>query len=47
MGDTVLRDFLLELVKDNFDGPIIFELTKDEARESLDLIKNLVPEVMN
>ena len=47
MGDTVLRDFLLELVKDNFDGPIIFELTKDEARESLDLIRNLVPEVMN
>ncbi|MHA2353032.1 MAG: cobamide remodeling phosphodiesterase CbiR [Candidatus Thorarchaeota archaeon] len=46
MGDAVLREFLTELVKDNFDGPIIFELTKDEARESLDLIRKVVPEVL-
>jgi sugar phosphate isomerase/epimerase len=30
-----------------FDGPIIFELSKDEARESLDLIRKVVPETMN
>jgi sugar phosphate isomerase/epimerase len=46
MGDVVLRDFLTELINDKFDGPIIFELTKDEARESLDLIRKVVPEVL-
>jgi len=46
MGDAVLREFLEELVKDKFDGPIIFELTKDEARESLDLIRKVVPEAL-
>ncbi|MHA1662747.1 MAG: cobamide remodeling phosphodiesterase CbiR [Candidatus Thorarchaeota archaeon] len=45
MGDSALREFLLELVKDNFGGPIIFELTKDEAKESLDIIRKVVPEV--
>ncbi|MBE0526030.1 MAG: sugar phosphate isomerase/epimerase [Candidatus Thorarchaeota archaeon] len=44
MGDSVLREFLLELVKDNFEGPVIFELTKDEATESLELIRRVVPE---
>ncbi|TFH00992.1 MAG: sugar phosphate isomerase/epimerase [Candidatus Thorarchaeota archaeon] len=44
MGEPVLREFLLELVKDKFDGPVIFELTKDEVRESLDLIGKVVPE---
>jgi sugar phosphate isomerase/epimerase len=47
MGDSVLREFLLELVKDKFDGPVIFELTRDEARESLDLIRKVVPEAVN
>jgi len=47
MGDNVLRQFLTELVKDKFDGPIIFELTKDEAMESLDLIRNIIPEVFD
>lgn len=46
MGDAVLREFLTELVKDKFEGPIIFELTKDEAKESLDLIRKVVPEVL-
>jgi sugar phosphate isomerase/epimerase len=46
MGEKVLRKLLLELVKDKFDGPIIFELTKDEARESLDHIRKVVPEVL-
>lgn len=44
MGDLVLREFLLELIKDEFDGPIIFELTKAEAQESLELIRKVVPE---
>jgi sugar phosphate isomerase/epimerase len=47
MGNAVLREFLTELVRDEFDGPIIFELTKDEASESLDLIKKVVPEALN
>lgn len=47
MGDTVLRDFLTELVKDKFDGPIIFELTKDEAKESIDHINKVVPEALD
>ncbi len=46
MGDTVLREFLTALIKDKFHGPIIFELTKDEARESLDLVRKVVPEAL-
>ncbi len=46
MGDEVLREFLLALIKDDFDGPVIFELTKQETRESLDRIKKVVPEVL-
>ena len=46
MGDTVLRDFLSELVKDKFKGPLIFELSLDEARESLDYIRKVIPEVL-
>ena len=46
MGDATLRELLTELVKDKFAGPIIFELTKDEANESLDLIRKVVPEVL-
>ncbi|MFX1484628.1 MAG: hypothetical protein ACFFCP_15730, partial [Promethearchaeota archaeon] len=43
MGDSVLKEFLLELVKDQFDSPIIFELDKDETRASLDHIRKVVP----
>ncbi|MBN2229723.1 MAG: sugar phosphate isomerase/epimerase [Candidatus Thorarchaeota archaeon] len=46
MGDEVLREFLLALSADDFDGPIIFELTRSEAQESLDKIKHIVPEVL-
>jgi sugar phosphate isomerase/epimerase len=46
MGNNVLRQFLTELIKDKFDGPIIFELTRDETRESLDLIRRVVPEAL-
>lgn len=47
MGDSVLREFLLEVQKDKFDGPLIFELSKDEASESLELIRRVVPEVIS
>jgi sugar phosphate isomerase/epimerase len=46
MGKTVLREFLLKLISDKFDGPIIFELTKDEARKSLNYIQEAVPEAL-
>jgi hypothetical protein len=47
MGVKVLRELLLELVKDKFGGPIIFELTMEEARESLAHIKQVVPESLD
>jgi sugar phosphate isomerase/epimerase len=47
MGESVLREFLLELQKDRFGGPLIFELTKNEAAESLEHIKRVVPEVLS
>ncbi|MGY5860428.1 MAG: cobamide remodeling phosphodiesterase CbiR [Candidatus Thorarchaeota archaeon] len=46
MGDSVLREFLLKLVKDKFNGPLIFELTNDEASESLNHIQKIVPEAL-
>jgi len=46
MGDDVLREFLLEVVKDEFTGPIIFELSEDEASRSLDYIRKVVPEAL-
>jgi len=46
MGNSVLRDFLTALAKDNFRGPLIFELSKDEARESLEHIRKVVPHVL-
>jgi sugar phosphate isomerase/epimerase len=47
MSDNVLREFLLELASDKFRGPIIFELPQDRTRESMDLIRKIVPEVLN
>ena len=46
MGDDVLREFLMELVKDKFAGPIIFELSQADANESLTKIRDVVPEVL-
>jgi len=46
MGDNVLREFLTELVKDKFTGPIIFELPQGDANESLARIRDVVPEVL-
>jgi hypothetical protein len=45
MGDAVLREFLLEVVKDEFTGPIIFELSEEEAQPSLEYIRKVVPEI--
>lgn len=46
MGDNILREFLTELVSDKFPGPIIFELSRTGAKESLTKIRNVVPEVL-
>jgi sugar phosphate isomerase/epimerase len=46
-GELPVRDFLLELKKDGFKGPLIFELTTEEVMESLDEIKKVVPEVLS
>ncbi len=46
-GDLPVREFLLELVKDDFNGPIIFELTADEAVKSLQHIKEVVPQALD
>jgi sugar phosphate isomerase/epimerase len=46
MGDVALREFLLALICDDFKGPVIFELTRNEAKESLDHIRKLVPEAL-
>ncbi len=45
-GELPVRDFLLELKKDGFKGPLIFELTTEEVIESLDEIRKVVPEVL-
>lgn len=45
-GDLPVREFLLELVKNDFNGPIIFELTTEEAIESLKKIEEVVPEAL-
>nr|KXH71278.1 MAG: hypothetical protein AM324_08815 [Candidatus Thorarchaeota archaeon SMTZ1-83] len=45
-GDMPVRDFLLELVKDKFEGPLIFEMPYEDAIESLNTINSLVPEAL-
>ncbi|MFW9849365.1 MAG: cobamide remodeling phosphodiesterase CbiR [Candidatus Thorarchaeota archaeon] len=44
--DMPVREFLLELLKDDFKGPIIFELTSDEVLASLRYIQEVVPEAL-
>ncbi len=46
-GEMPIREFLLELAKDEFRGPLIFELTPDEVKESFSVIKKDVPEVLS
>jgi sugar phosphate isomerase/epimerase len=45
-GDLPVHDFMIELVKDDFNGPMIFELTTDEVKQSLQTIRSLVPEAL-
>ncbi|MFX0044388.1 MAG: cobamide remodeling phosphodiesterase CbiR [Candidatus Hermodarchaeota archaeon] len=45
-GDMPVREFLLELVKDKFEGPLVFEMPHEDAIESLNAIRNLVPEAL-
>ncbi|TFG10142.1 sugar phosphate isomerase/epimerase [Candidatus Thorarchaeota archaeon] len=45
-GEMPVREFLLELVKDGFQGPLIFELTTPEVMESLAYIAEVVPEAL-
>ncbi len=45
-GELPVREFMLELVKDGFNGPMIFELTFEEARQSLGTIQDVVPEAL-
>ena len=42
-GELPVREFLEELLRDDFDGPMIFELTNEEVRQSLQLIEDLIP----
>jgi sugar phosphate isomerase/epimerase len=42
-GELPVRDFLLELKKDGFKGPLIFELTTEEVIDSLHAISEIVP----
>lgn len=45
-GDLDVGRFLDELVAMDFDGPIIFELRVDEAKASLDYIREVRPETL-
>ncbi|NHJ13934.1 MAG: sugar phosphate isomerase/epimerase [Candidatus Thorarchaeota archaeon] len=45
-GEMPIREFLLELMKDEYDGPLIFELAPDEVVESLAKIQDVVPEAL-
>ena len=46
-GELPVRDFLLELRKADFKGPLIFELTTEEIIESLQTIREVVPEAFS
>jgi len=45
-GTMPVRDFLRGLLKSRFNGPIVFELEIPEAKESLEYIRRVVPEVL-
>ncbi|MFW9799430.1 MAG: cobamide remodeling phosphodiesterase CbiR [Candidatus Thorarchaeota archaeon] len=45
-GEMPIRDFLMELIKDKFEGPLVFELTTEETVESLDKIREVLPEAL-
>jgi sugar phosphate isomerase/epimerase len=41
-----IREILTEKFKDDFKGPVIFELTAAKARESLEKICEVAPEAL-
>jgi sugar phosphate isomerase/epimerase len=43
MGDSALNKFLTALLNDRFDGPVIFELSKQEALDSVEKIRSITP----
>ena len=43
-GDLPIVDFLYALEERGFDGPVIFELNREEALESLKVIRKLLPD---
>jgi sugar phosphate isomerase/epimerase len=45
-GEMNIRELLTEVVKDDFKGPVIFELTAIEARESLEKIREVIPKAI-
>jgi hypothetical protein len=46
MGDKALADFLHALKRDDFKGPVIFELSIDEAQASMEKIRQVAPSVI-
>jgi sugar phosphate isomerase/epimerase len=46
-GDLDIAQLLDRLVEAGFNGPVIFELSVDEALASMDLIRSLMPEVID
>ncbi len=45
-GDLPIVDFLMALDEYGFDGPIIFELKREQALESLKVIRKLLPDLV-
>ncbi|MBS3793698.1 MAG: sugar phosphate isomerase/epimerase [Candidatus Thorarchaeota archaeon] len=45
-GEMPVQEFVSEIYDDGFDGPLIFELTAQQAKRSLDLIEQLIPEAL-
>ena len=43
-GDMPVAEFLTALDECGFDGPVIFELNREDALESLKVIRNLLPD---
>lgn len=44
--DLPVRDFLEKLLEINFSGPIVFELDLDEVKDSMNYIREKVPEAL-
>lgn len=44
--DLPIRDFLMKLMDDKFNGPLIFELSPAQTEESLAKIREVVPEAI-